>query len=100
MKTYWVYILYCSNHSFYTGYTDDLKKRYQSHVNGTGSKYTRSFKPLSILQCWEVSGGKSQAMKLERLIKKLSRSEKENIVANPFLMTDEPLIQVGVLPII
>lgn len=83
-KNYWVYILLCSNQSYYTGYTDNLAKRYQSHVDGTGHcKYTRSFKPLQIVQCWLVTGDKSQAMRLERTIKKLSRREKIELILKP-----------------
>ena len=93
---YWVYILLCSNNSYYTGYTNDLNKRYQSHVNGTGRcKYTRSFKPLCIAQSWQINGSKAQAMKVERFIKKLSHSEKQKIIAEPLnflarVLADKP----------
>lgn len=60
-----------------------MNKRYQAHCNGTGSKYTRSFKPAGIAQCWAVDGDKAAAMRLERAIKKLSRAEKEALIANP-----------------
>lgn len=86
MKTscYWVYILLCENNTYYTGITNHLEKRYQSHVNGTGKcKYTRSFKPIKIAQAWEIPEGKATAMKIERYIKKLSRCEKENIIVKP-----------------
>lgn len=81
--TFWVYILRCENDSLYTGYTNDLDKRFQAHVAGTASKYTRSFKPLCITQSWKINGTKADAMKLERLIKKLSRQEKEYLIAHP-----------------
>jgi putative endonuclease len=83
-KAHWVYILNCANNTFYTGYTTDVAKRYQAHVDGTGGcKYTRSFKPLSIAQCWKVLGDKSVALKLEAAIKKLSRQEKIRLIAEP-----------------
>jgi putative endonuclease len=86
-QCYWVYILHCENDSYYTGYTNNLDKRYQSHVNGTSKcKYTRSFKPIRIAQSWKISADKSQAMKLESYIKKLSRSEKEKLIANPSIL--------------
>jgi len=74
---YWVYILLCSNNNYYTGYTTDLTKRYKAHLNGTGGKYTRSFKPLKVAQCWKVAGEKAFAMEVERYIKKLSRAESD-----------------------
>lgn len=87
MDGYWVYILHCSNNTYYTGYTVDLDKRYQAHVMGTGKcKYTRSFKPLCVAQCWRVMGSKAVAMQVERFIKKLSRAEKEKIIQSPKLL--------------
>jgi putative endonuclease len=91
---YWVYILHCDNDSYYTGYTNDLAKRYQSHLNGTGKcKYTRSFKPLCIARSWKISGGKSLAMKIERHIKTLSRTEKEKIIAHPLTLSNDSRVQ-------
>jgi putative endonuclease len=87
-QCYWVYILQCSNNSYYTGYTNDLEKRYQSHLNGTGKcKYTRSFKPICIAQSWKINGDKARAMQIERAIKQLSRSEKEKIIAEPLSLS-------------
>ena len=85
-KHYWVYILHCQNNSYYTGYTTDLENRYQTHLKGTGSKYTRSFKPISIAQQWKLYCEKNIAMKIEREIKKLSRLEKEMLIATPQLL--------------
>lgn len=85
---YWVYILHCHNDTYYTGYTCDLEKRYQSHVDGTGQcKYTRSFKPIRIAQSWKIEGNKALAMRIERQIKQLSRTEKENLIENPVLLS-------------
>lgn len=81
-KSYWVYILHCENDSFYTGYTTDLTKRYQAHINGTASKYTRSFKPLSMVWSLKITGDKSLAMKIEREIKKLTRVQKEKLITH------------------
>ena len=87
MENYWVYILLCENNSYYTGYTNNLEKRFVSHVTGTSKcKYTRSFKPLKIAQSWKIEGGKSAAMKIEHYIKKLSRVEKELLISKPQLL--------------
>lgn len=93
-ESYWVYILLCENNSYYTGYTNDLVKRYRSHVNGTGKcKYTRSFKPKCIAQCWKINGDKSLAMKIEQSIKKLSRAKKEMLIAQPSMLTTDKKIE-------
>lgn len=86
---YWVYILRCENNTYYTGYTNDLQRRYESHVNGTGGcKYTRSFKPTGIAQAWKIAGPKALAMQAERYIKTLSRTEKEKLIACPSMLND------------
>ena len=92
-KNYWVYILLCSNQSYYTGYTDNLVKRYQSHLDGSGRcKYTRSFKPLKIAQSWLIQGDKLLALKLEREIKKRSRTAKEELILTPQLLSSDPRV--------
>lgn len=97
MTSFWVYILLCENSSFYTGYTSNLTERYQSHVNGTGRcKYTRSFKPIKIAQSWKIQGSKSDAMKIERYIKKLTRMEKEAIISDPTLLSVEDVLTPAV----
>jgi putative endonuclease len=80
---FWVYILHCENDSYYTGYTTDFPRRYQEHLDGTASKYTRSFKPTGASQCWQISGNKALAMKLERFIKKLTKEDKKALLINP-----------------
>ena len=92
-NNWWVYILYCQNGNYYTGFTNDLQKRFQSHLNGTASKYTRSFKPLHIAQSWQITQSKAFAMKIEREIKKLSRAQKEKIIADPSQL--QPLLNVS-----
>lgn len=82
-KTYWVYILNCENGSYYTGYTTELERRFQEHVAGTDKcKYTRSFKPLNIAQSWQVAT-QSQAMKIEKFIKRLSKQKKHQLITHP-----------------
>ncbi len=81
--SYWVYILLCENNTYYTGYTADLSKRYQLHLAGKASKYTRSFKPVKIAQSWEILTGKKSALQLEYYIKKLSRKQKEYLINQP-----------------
>jgi putative endonuclease len=82
-KYYYIYILHCNNDNYYTGYTTDMVRRYQKHINGDGSKYTRSFKPLNIAQCWQFFGTKSFAMKIENYIKALSKKEKIHLIQFP-----------------
>ena len=43
-----IYILKLQSGNYYVGKTDNPMKRYQEHVNGSGSAWTRKYKPLSI----------------------------------------------------
>ena len=75
MRSYWVYMLRCSDGSLYTGYTVDLRRRLASHRSGRGSKYTRSRLPVALAYS-ERAPSLSLALKRENEIKKLSRSRK------------------------
>ena len=85
---YYVYVLQCNNGNYYTGYTTDIDRRYQEHLTGTAKcKYTRSFKPVKIAQCWSTYDNKSEALKIERFIKKLSKQEKQALIVSPEQLT-------------
>ncbi|MCX7123999.1 MAG: ProQ/FINO family protein [Gammaproteobacteria bacterium] len=84
IPAFWVYILECSNGAFYTGYTNDLEKRYRDHCEGNGAKYTRSFRPVRIAQKWQVSS-QSLAMQIEAKIKKIPLKNKKSLIDNPQL---------------
>ena len=78
---YYTYILECADGTYYTGYTDDVKKREQVHNSGKGAKYTRSRLPVKVIYTEEYET-KSEAMKREAAIKALSRKKKEEIVSH------------------
>lgn len=77
----YVYILECSDHTYYTGWTTNLKERYQAHLSGKGAKYTRAHKPLACVY-FEIHKDKQSAMKREYEIKQLSRKEKLILIEN------------------
>lgn len=77
-----VYIVLCKDGSYYTGYAADLEKRIAVHNNAkTGAKYTKSRRPVRLVYS-EAYETKSEAMKREYVIKKLSRDEKELLVTS------------------
>ena len=69
-KKYYTYILLIEGGAFYCGYTDDVEKRFQAHIEGRGAKYTRAHKPVKIVYTKEFDS-KSEAMKEEYRIKQL-----------------------------
>ena len=76
---FYVYILLCSDGSFYTGYTKDLDRRTKLHRTGNGARYTKLHPPQRLAYV-ETFDNRSQAMKRERQIKKLSHQQKLSLV--------------------
>ncbi|MFI3300199.1 MAG: GIY-YIG nuclease family protein [Candidatus Gastranaerophilales bacterium] len=74
-KKYYIYILLTQTNTYYCGYTDDVEKRFQAHLDGKGAKYTRANKPIKIVYSKEFDN-KSDALKEERRIKNLKRKDK------------------------
>lgn len=72
---FYVYILECSDNSLYTGYTNNIEKRVKTHNEKKGAKYTRGRTPV-VLKYFEEYSTKSEALKRECAIKKLSRDDK------------------------
>ena len=95
--TYYVYILYCSNHSYYTGYTTDIRRRYREHVNGSSKcKYTRSFSPIALAGCWIIRNDLSMTLKVEKSIKALTKAQKTKLCQKPQLLSSMlPKLNMG-----
>lgn len=75
------YILLCADNTFYTGWTNDIKKRLRQHQEGRGAKYTRGRTPVKLVYL-EISKTKHDAMSREAYIKKMTRKEKEKLIEN------------------
>lgn len=78
---YYVYILRCEGDTLYTGYTNDVEKRFAAHSDGSGAKFTRSHKPQGIEAVWSTADKRS-ALSLEWHIKHLSRTQKLRLIAD------------------
>ncbi len=79
--SYYTYIVQCSDGTYYTGSTDNLKLRLEEHNVDhpkKGAAYTRSRRPVK-LQHFETFRTRSEAMKREYAIKKLSHKEKSSL---------------------
>lgn len=79
MSAWALYILKCNDDSLYTGITNNIEKRIADHEAGNGAKYTRGRGPFELVY-QEKCLDRSDASKREFEIKKLSRSEKENLL--------------------
>lgn len=69
------YLLWCSDGSLYAGATNDLAARLSRHNAGTGARYTRSRGPVRLARVF-YRASRSDALRSEAALKRLSRSEK------------------------
>jgi putative endonuclease len=75
-RSWFVYLIQSlKDMTIYTGITIDVNARLKTHNEGRGARYTRGRTPFVIIKTFEVSN-KSEALKLEFKIKKMSREEK------------------------
>ena len=70
----------CRDGKLYTGIATDIERRFAEHQSGKGAKYLRGRTPLKLVIIKRI-GSRSLALKIERLIKKLTKNKKEGIVA-------------------
>ncbi len=81
-----VYILECSDGSYYTGSTNDLERRLHEHNHAKiGAHYTKIRRPVHLVY-FEIQATLSEARKREYVIKQLTRSQKESLIRKvPFI---------------
>jgi putative endonuclease len=78
---YYVYILICKDGAFYTGYTRNVEARMKLHKLGRGAKYVRTHTPEKVIYL-EKFETRSDAMKREREIKRLTHAQKLRLVSS------------------
>ena len=77
-----VYIVICSDKTFYTGITTNIDKRIIAHNSGKrGAKYTRARRPVSLIAIIEAPS-KSAALKCEFAIKQCKKNDKIKTLKN------------------
>jgi len=78
--SFWVYILQCSDGSYYVGHTDNLEKRLGEHRTGEIEGYSSSRLPVSLVFA-EDFPSRIDALERERQVKRWSRKKKEALIA-------------------
>ena len=76
----YIYIVECTDGTWYTGWTNDLVKRIAAHNSGRGAKYTRSRRPVRLVYSEEFETS-VEAQRREYAVKRMTRQEKEALVA-------------------
>ena len=75
----YMYILLCSNRSYYVGSTIDLEKRIEEHQNGNGANHTKKHLPVELVY-FEEYNRISDAFKREKQVQKWRRQKKEALI--------------------
>lgn len=84
MKTYYVYILKCSDQSLYTGITNNLDRRISEHEIGFSKKaYTYNRRPVILLAAYDFKEV-SDAISFEKQVKGWSRAKKYAFINENF----------------
>lgn len=75
MASWFVYVLECRDGTLYTGVAVDVQARFEQHARGKGARYTRAHPPERVLASFACEG-RSEALKREAAIKRLSAAKK------------------------
>ena len=94
--SFFVYMLECSDHSFYVGCTDDLDRRIAEHQVGEGALWTKARTPVRLVWSESVQT-RDQALVLEHKLKGWNRAKKQAL-ANGDLTTISVLAHRGRTP--
>ena len=82
MSSY-MYIMKCSDGSYYTGSTRELEKRVMEHNMGMGSNYTRKHRPVELVY-FEEFQRVDDAFAREKQVQGWSRAKKECLIHGQF----------------
>ena len=77
---WWVYILRCADNTLYTGVSNNLPARVESHNAGRGARYTRSRRPVELVY-QEAAADRGVAQRREYAIRKLNAHQKQALIA-------------------
>lgn len=91
---HYVYTLECKDGTYYTGYTNNLKKRLKAHQTGKAAKYTRGRGPVRLVRVQEYET-KTEAMQAEYQFKKLKRSDKESLIREAGCESDVDSVELS-----
>jgi len=80
-KAWFLYLLECSNGSYYAGITTDVQSRFEAHQSGKGARYTRANPPVRIVG-QAAYPDRSAASKAEWELKQLPRDAKPGFFEN------------------
>jgi len=78
-REWYFYIVRCKDNSLYSGIAVNVNNRVKEHNNGTGAKYTKSHRPVTLVYN-EKCNNISEAMKRESQVKNWPKAKKEKLI--------------------
>ncbi|MGY2873780.1 putative endonuclease [Marmoricola sp. URHA0025 HA25] len=75
----WVYLLECSDHSYYVGSTTDLPARLHQHESGLGAAYTARRRPVRLVWALEFESV-VDAFAFEKQVQNWSRAKRQALI--------------------
>ncbi|MTI41272.1 GIY-YIG nuclease family protein [Fulvivirga lutimaris] len=88
LQPYTVYILKCSDNSYYVGVTNDIDRRLKEHQEGLIKGYTSSRRPLELVFT-EHFQEVNRAIAFEKQIKGWRRAKKEALISGSWHLLPE-----------
>ena len=79
MDIWFVYILRCSDKSYYVGISQNVEERLNRHQTGRGADYTKTRLPVELVYV-EKTGNQSEALIREKWLKRQARQIKEELI--------------------
>lgn len=89
MKTLYVYILECSDDSYYVGVTNNVGRRFIEHLTGLHeTAYTYKRRPVKLVYCRQFTDP-MEAIRYEKQVKGWSKAKKTALINNDFDLLHE-----------
>ena len=80
-----VYLLRCSDNSYYIGHTDNIEMRLAQHQSGVLQGYTSTRLPVTLMKA-ESFSTREEALAAEMQLKGWGRTKKEAWIKNDFVL--------------
>jgi putative endonuclease len=89
---WYLYLVRCNDGSLYTGISTNVERRFDAHQRNRGARRLRGRGPLELVYSRPV-GDQGLALRLERQVKNLSKTEKEKLVRGEAALPDQAAIE-------
>ena len=83
---FYTYLVECADGTLYCGWTVNIEKRLVAHNAGTGAKYTKTRRPVTLKACWSFDT-KQEAQRWEYQVKQLTRAQKLQLIKDSLAHT-------------